>query len=268
MIQVNNISGQLGNRILRLNNALQLSKKNKMKIQLKGKDKVTDEIFKYFEFDLGNNYKKKTKNIIVTKMGKLFFENDYDPKDLMKIKPQYQINLDNNKTNIAIHIRYEPSPKKKYMNNEEVLSKYYINAIKYCQKEYKNSHFIIFGPNSKNQFRFHNASDISETTAFLTKFKFYKTMIDYLKNTNTSFEYSITINNPKKIYIKDFIQMANCDVIISSHSTFNICAGYLHKIKKIIHCKFFIEQFIKKNDKFWVDLYNGGNKYYSLWKLI
>lgn len=268
MIIINNLSGQLGNRLLRLNNALQLSKKTNQSVKFRGKDEVTREIEKYFEFDLGNKRNGKKSNKILTKMGKLFYENEYDPKELLKIKKEYQIELNKDKTNIGIHLRYQPDDRGIFFNREDILKEYYINAIKYCVNNLKNPNFIIFGPISSNQFRFHKKNDVLQMTAFLTNFKFYKDMIKYLKENGISFEYSITIKNSKEIYIKDFIQMSNCDVIISSHSTFNICAGYLTKTKKIIHSKKFLDYFLKNKDKFWVELYNGGNEYYKIWKLI
>ena len=62
--------------------------------------------------------------------------------------------------------------------------------------------------------------------------------------------------------------MAECDYIISSPSTFCICAGFVGRQKKIIHSKKWLENRIKVGDKFWVDLYNGGNEDYSIWRLV
>ena len=69
-------------------------------------------------------------------------------------------------------------------------------------------------------------------------------------------------------YISDFAKMTECDYIISSPSTFCICAGFVGRQKKIIHSKKWLENRIKVNDKFWVDLYNGGNEDYSIWRLV
>lgn len=268
MIQVKNVSGQLGNRLLRLNNALQLSKKLGKNIKLKGKDDVTKDIFNNFDFDLGK-YSIKGKNIDMNGLGELFFKNDYDPKDLIKIKSGKQIRLDKNKTNVGIHIRYPPKVrgnKFPFTKDEKLLEEYYINSIKECVKELKNVHFIIFGPVSKNQFRWEKDND--QLTAFITKFDFYKKMIRYMEDNKIDFSYSITINDNNEHYMKDFIQMCNCDVLISSYSTFSICAGFLEKEKKIIYSKKIVEFYVKQKDKFWVDLYSGGNKYYKIWKLI
>ena len=68
--------------------------------------------------------------------------------------------------------------------------------------------------------------------------------------------------------LADLIYMSECGYIISSPSTFCICAGFIGKKKKIIHSKNWVEDRASKNDKFWVDLLNGGNEDYSAWRLI
>lgn len=265
MINVNNCSGQLGNRLIRLNNALQLAKKHKKKVKLLSKDSTTNDLFKYFNFDLGKSISKGNINLGPSDLGKHFFKNTYDPKSLIQIKKPYKFN--NNKTNIAIHIRYYPIVKHNYLNNEDMLKEYYINAINFCKNEFKNSHFIIYGAISRNQFRWDKQE--SYLTAYISKFKFYKPLLQYLKNNNISFELSPTLKNPKKYYMDDFLQMCDCDVIISSHSTFCICAGFLQKQKKIIHSKKIMNYFLKLKDIFWTDLNNNKNKnYYKIWKLI
>lgn len=68
--------------------------------------------------------------------------------------------------------------------------------------------------------------------------------------------------------LNDFITMCECDGIVSSPSTFAICAGFVGKHKKILHSKKWVNSRVSVNDKFWVDLNNGGNEDYSLWRLI
>lgn len=69
-------------------------------------------------------------------------------------------------------------------------------------------------------------------------------------------------------YLDDFSKMSECEYIISSPSTFCICAGFIGKEKKIIHSKNWVQGRMNENDKFWIDLYHGGNKDYKIWKLI
>ena len=269
MIIVNNLSGQLGNRLIRFNNALQLSKKREMNVKLMGKDALTKDIEKYFVFEMGKYLPKKGNNVVIQKLGDLFFGYMfYDPKSLIKINPKYKKTLSkqNNRINIGVHIRYHPIENSlSFTRNEKILEEYYINSIKCCLEEFENPHFIIFGATSSNQFPWDKGS---AAKAFITKYKFYNNLIKYLKDNKISFSYSITINDNKKSFMEDFLQMCDCDVLISSHSTFSICAGYLCKTKKIIHSKKFMDIFLEKKDKFWVDLNNGGSEYYKLWKLI
>ena len=111
--------------------------------------------------------------------------------------------------------------------------------------------------------------DISQVILFtddatLSSFNAVK---EYLEQENIKYtlgENSSDRNN----YISDFSKMTECDYIISSPSTFCICAGFVGRHKKIIHSKKWLENRIKEDDKFWVDLYNGGNEDYSIWRLV
>jgi len=80
-------------------------------------------------------------------------------------------------------------------------------------------------------------------------------------------EEKIKYGSPNSVF-NDFITMCYCDGIISSPSTFAICAGFIGKHKKIIHSEKWINSRVAVDDKFWVDLKNGGNEDYSLWRLV
>lgn len=69
-------------------------------------------------------------------------------------------------------------------------------------------------------------------------------------------------------YGHDFSVMACCDYIISSPSTYSICAGFIGKKKRIIHSSEWVRGRVAVGDKFWVDLIKGGNDDYSIWKLV
>jgi hypothetical protein len=88
-------------------------------------------------------------------------------------------------------------------------------------------------------------------------------------------------------YLGDFATLSECDVLISSSSTFVVCAGFIGKEdKKIIHSKDWINKNLNHEhwhktprpqnireqqisfDNFWVDLYNGGNEFYKSWRLV
>ena len=86
---------------------------------------------------------------------------------------------------------------------------------------------------------------------------------EYFSNENINFSEGNGYN-----YITDFSIMSECDYIISSPSTFCICAGFIGRQKQIIHSKDWVEYRVSKDDRFWVDLNNGGNEDYKLWRLI
>lgn len=73
--------------------------------------------------------------------------------------------------------------------------------------------------------------------------------------------------NPASEYIDDFITLANSEYLVSSPSTFAIWAGILGK-PKIVHSETWAASRVLVNDKFWVNLKNGGNKYYNVSQFI
>lgn len=76
-------------------------------------------------------------------------------------------------------------------------------------------------------------------------------------------------NTPNRSYfLTDFTVMSMCDTIISSPSTFCICAGFIGKQKKIIHSNEWITNRVIQEDRFWCDLKKGGSQDYSVWKII
>lgn len=123
---------------------------------------------------------------------------------------------------------------------------YYQEAIKKCISEFNDKKliFVLF------------TDDL--------KFKTYLETLDYLKENNFEFCVSDNLNSP----ICDFYQISQCDVLISSPSTFAILAGAIGKTKKIIHSKEWLDYSVFCNDKFWVDLVKSDSPYYSLWKSL
>lgn len=70
-------------------------------------------------------------------------------------------------------------------------------------------------------------------------------------------------------FAKDFVEMARCEYMISSPSTFNIVAGMTGIHKKIIHSKDWINFRKEKNDAFWVRLADSSeDDDYRIWKLV
>ncbi len=80
-------------------------------------------------------------------------------------------------------------------------------------------------------------------------------------------EYDIG-DNQRSNYLEDFKIMAACDYTVSSPSTFCICSAMIGNETKVIHSKDWIDNRVNVEDKFWVDLNNGGNKDYSIWRSV
>lgn len=179
-------------------------------------------------------------------LGELFFEYLFmNPNEIVKIKNEYkETNLISqpNIVNIAIHFRgtdFEQWNKKAILDLD-----YYINSISYCIDFFKEQqlNFYLF------------TDDLSMPT--------YKKTIEYLKDNKSTYH----LGDTSREAIYDFYTMSLCDVIISSPSTFSIWAGVLGKNKKIIHSNNWLQNRIKENDKFWVDLDKSDNTIYKLWK--
>ena len=129
-------------------------------------------------------------------------------------------------------------------NIDAVLSSdYYLDAVKLIENEVDE--FLIFTDDES--------------------LKSYNDVEIYFEDKGIAYDIG---DNLREDYIGDFKKMTDCDYIISSPSTYNICAGFIGKHKKIIHSQEWIDNRVKVNDKFWVDLNNGGNDDYSIWRLV
>jgi hypothetical protein len=287
------MTGNLGNQILFYNNIVQIAKATDapfecdswehakyfnlfrnshdtrklrvVKVNSRDLIDIYDKTKKYTKDEFF--YLVKNNNIIVSVpfLGELFFQyNHCDPRDNIQLKDEYQLTLPDNQINIGIHIRNNGDEWDKINNNTSMLpSEYYINSILACVDEYAGQNikfFLISGINSKF---------LKNTGGSVNNYPPFVETEAYLKDNDIPFEYCITANINKTDAIWDFSQMSQCDVIISSVSTFCLCAGFLgKKNKKIIHSRKWIEYAANKKDTFWKDLYNGGNEHYKIWKCI
>ncbi len=213
-------------------------------------------------------------------LGELFFKYSFvNPNHFIKIKPTLcnAYVTRNNTITIGIHIRDMGAWNKRHEGVSDLQPSYYIRAIEYCLHKKdelcgcddnnntntkKQLLFILMGATSNKQSSRGEKCDVSHYPPYVET-------ETYLKNNNIHFEYCITTVKPKLNFIYDWYQLSQCDVIISSAGTFAISAGILGKPhKKIIHSKEWVEYAAKKHDTFWKDLYDGGNQYYQLWRLI
>lgn len=165
-------------------------------------------------------------------LGEKFFDGDVRTRDIFELRNV----KDTPENSVAIHFRgtdfYSWNP-------DAVLdSSYYINSIDCIDDA---SVYYIFTDD--------------------TNLESYKEVLLYLKDKEV-------VLGQRNLFVDDFNTMAQCDYIISSPSTFCVCAGFVGKNKKIIHSEKWINNRVAVDDKFWVDLNNGGNEDYSIWRLV
>ncbi len=180
-------------------------------------------------------------------LGEVFFDYlFYPPSDFIRIKAQYKIDFPFDTTNkLIIGIHFRGTDFSEWNKHAALTFSYYRDAINYCRDYFDNRNpiFVLF-------------TDDSNYPAFVET-------VEFLKE-STKDCYYIGDNSSLPIY--DFYQMSQCDVLISSPSTFAIIAGSIGKRKKIIHAKSWLDYAISKNDTFWVKLKETSNPYYSLWE--
>lgn len=233
MISINTMtSGGFGNKILYYNNLRQLAARENEEWSC-----VPWEGSQIFNGDLLNGSQSGDSSLNLC-LGERFFEWRTVPTRTifeLKQKPIVEPN------SAAIHFRGTDFFQ---WNSDAVLdAEYYLNAI----EEVPAETFYLF-------------TDDKELQS-------YKSVVKYLEEKSKNIVNGVNTSN-RQYYIGDFSVMSECDYIISSPSTYCICAGFIGKNKKIIHCNSWVSDRVSKEDKFWVDLNNGGNEDYSLWRLI
>ena len=144
-----------------------------------------------------------------------------------------------------------------------------------CAVHFRGTDFHQWNPESilDSDYYLESVESLKETSSGFILFTddenlpSYQAVLNYIKAEKLPFLMGDN-SADRNCYMKDFSIMSECDSIVSSPSTFAIAAGLIGKHKKIIHSKKWVTGRVAKADKFWVDLYNGGNQDYSIWKLI
>lgn len=247
--------GRFGNKILHYNNAAQLAHSLGGTVEtIRGG--VIDTFFHVNTFNGGNTgktikikiddvirngfdtYKEYDTIFMNPCLGKHFYDFEYDTRKIFKLKND----INHTGDNIAVHFRGTDFAS--WESKAVLSSDYYIDSIDYCIKDHPDHTFILF-------------TDDKTLPS-------YGRVINHLKTNNIKF----VEGQKDKPFINDFIRMTHCDVIISTPSTFAICAGFINRHKKIIHSKNWLDYRLSQNDGFWSDLYHSGNDNYKLHKLI
>lgn len=223
-----------GNRILYYNNLRQASADSHFY-------SVPWEGMEHFEGNMTGDELNVSFTTLPFCLGELFFRNRKIPtRDIFKLKSKPVIEG----KSVAVHFRGTDFFS---WNPDAVLdADYYLNAL----EEVDVDNYYLFTDDNTLP-AYHKVFSALEGKNVIT-------------GTATAHRPGSLRNN----YIRDFSTMTECDYIISSPSTFCICAGFIGKHKKIIHSEKWVKDRVEKVDNFWYDLYNGGNEDYSLYKLI
>jgi len=185
-----------------------------------------------------------------------------DPRNFFKVNSEYKKNFSNDKVHVGIHLRGADILGADGNQGREIHSpKYYMDAIELVESEFENTYY-------------HICTDDMNFESFIET-------ITYLGQKNYPFE----LGSPN--HFVDFSTLSECDIIIASSSTFAVAAGFSGKEdKKIIHSMEWIQKNLDHTpwhpyedpenirewqlsfDNFWVELYNGGNEFYHVWKFV
>jgi len=180
-------------------------------------------------------------------LGEVFFDYlFYPPAEFLKIKKPYQEDWPfptENKTIVGLHFRGTDFAA--WDSRADLKFPYYQKSIQHCLAYFseKKPIFVLF------------TDDLN--------FPAYRATINYLQENQLEFH----LPRRRRPAIYDFYQLGQCEVIISSPSTFAIlaaCQGRSHK--KIIHNQDWLDYRLAKGDPFWANLYHTQNPYYSLWR--
>ena len=261
----NNQGGRFGNKILYINNVVQLANHLNQDFLILDNEvcehiyinnniitpiNKIDDIIKLNDIILDNinldNLKNDKNYLLEDGLFELFFKYDnLNTFDIFKLKNNCII--EEGKT-IALHFR--GTDFFQWDKNCILDYEYYLNSLKYVLSEVdKNFKIFIL------------TDDF--TLDSIMKLK------EWMDLNNITYNFG-KINNP----INDFTIMAYSDYLISSPSTFCICSGFMgNPNKKIIHSKSFIENFkLNSNyfrDCFWKILFKTkGNHSYKVYKFI
>lgn len=176
-------------------------------------------------------------------LGHLFSFKDINPTRFIKIKeeivrtPQFF----DDKTNVGIHFRGTDFQS---WNQKSILpGEFYINAVERVveEREKEKLRFLLFTDD--------------------TTLSSYKLVTNFL----TAKQIEFRPGNPENFLMDDFQAISQCDIVISSPSTFAIVAALMGKERKTIyHSKEWVEYCAEKNEQFWIDIQNDCVPYYNV----
>ena len=197
-----------------------------------------------------------------------------DPREILELKDKFKVKLSSEFIHIGIHIRGGDIRGSDGNQGREIHpTSYYIHAIQEIESELKCNKIYYICTDDKT-------------------FETYIELVKYLIDNNISSKIgpntynNTTLKQANNSYINDFALLTECDIIISSSSTFALTAAFIgKKNKKLIFYKKWLEKNSKHEkwgnytndykqeywhsyDNFWIDISNGGNNYLNIWKIV
>lgn len=185
-----------------------------------------------------------------------------DPRNFLKVNNNYKKDFSDDEVHVGVHLRGTDILGGDGNHGREIhYPKYYIESIELIESEFDNTHYHIC------------TDDLN--------FESYLQTVKYLTDKKIKFSLGSVSDQ-----FEDFSTLCECDVLISSSSTFVVCAGFIGKHKKIIHSMEWINKNInhepwhikedpahirkwqKSFDNFWVDVHNNGNEFYKVWRFV
>ena len=269
--------GRFGNKILHYNNLAQIAKELNTEHYIPRHDDYeifnnTPDLTLFTQHTNVDDLSKKYKNFIIDKKRIIFEKQAY----LEELK---------NKINEGFLLVLEPclgelffmfnNPTRKIFKNIKYLTEEneLIFDKKYCSLHFRGGDFRSWNPESilPTEFYLNSIEDIKNNVDGFTihtddeTLNSYQEVKKYLSENNLLLDFDTKQTDP---FDKDFTIMLYSDYIISSPSTFAICAGIMGKKKEIIHSQKWVDSRNRKDDIFWIGVKNGGNKNYKIHKLI
>ena len=284
MIRINNITrGRFGNRILQYNSLMQIARLSDTEASCskwEGQDFFKDLVVE--KSSTNQQFPLSWKDVLNSDIISLPKDRDFyiddpayclhnvfykitrsDPREFLKIKDVHRKNLSQEKVNVGVHFRGTDILGADGNHGREIhYPKYYADSIELVEGDCENTHYYL----------------CTDDLAFDS---FIET-VQFLKDKNLNFSFGNDLD-----YFGDFVTLSECDILISSSSTFVVSAGFIGKEdKKIIHSKDWINKNLNHEhwhetpdpqsvreqqislDNFWVDLYNGGNEFYNVWRFV
>ena len=146
----------------------------------------------------------------------------------------------NGRKKIGIHFR--ATDFREWDINAVLDFEYYKNAIDYVMQSVDGKAPVFFLFTDENEF---------DT---------YRQTMSYLEEKGLDY----VAGDAKRPMMKDFVGLSECDVIISSPSTFAICAALYGKEEKtIIHSRKWVDYCINREEEFWQVVKENTNQYYN-----